>query len=46
MEKSHAEFLKMAIQIATENINGGGGPFGAVIVKNGPPPPFIFSVAI
>jgi len=34
MEKSHAEFLKMAIQIATENINGGGGPFGAVIVKN------------
>ncbi|HOE04294.1 MAG TPA: nucleoside deaminase [Bacteroidales bacterium] len=34
MEKTHAEFLKMAIQIATENINGGGGPFGAVIVKN------------
>lgn len=34
MEHKHAKFLKLAIEIATENIALGGGPFGAVIVKN------------
>ncbi len=29
------EFIKMACDIASENIDRGGGPFGAVIVKNG-----------
>lgn len=27
-------FLKMAIDLAVENVKSGGGPFGAVIVKN------------
>lgn len=27
-------FLKMAIDLAIENVKSGGGPFGAVIVKN------------
>ena len=30
-----AEFLKEAIKIAEENVSVGGGPFGAVIVKDG-----------
>lgn len=29
------EFMQRAITIAQENIDSGGGPFGAVIVKNG-----------
>lgn len=29
------EFMQMAIDLAKENIKNGGGPFGAVIVKNG-----------
>ncbi len=29
------EFIKMAIDLAESNIQEGGGPFGAVIVKNG-----------
>ena len=30
------KYIKMAIDLATENVNSGnGGPFGAVIVKNG-----------
>lgn len=29
------EFIKMACDIASENIDRGGGPFGAVIVKDG-----------
>lgn len=28
------EFMKRAIDLATENVRQGGGPFGAVIVKN------------
>lgn len=33
---SHSDFMQMAIDEATEGIlNGHGGPFGAVIVKNG-----------
>lgn len=30
-----AKFLKRAIQLAELSINNGGGPFGAVVVKNG-----------
>lgn len=34
--KTHNDFLKIAIDIATKNVeNGIGGPFGAVIVRNG-----------
>jgi tRNA(Arg) A34 adenosine deaminase TadA len=29
------DFMNKAIQCAVENIDNGGGPFGAVIVKNG-----------
>lgn len=28
------DFMKMAINLSLENIDAGGGPFGAVIVKN------------
>jgi tRNA(Arg) A34 adenosine deaminase TadA len=36
MEKDHSYFLKRAIQLAEEGMDKGqGGPFGAVIVKNG-----------
>lgn len=33
--KTKEDFLKRAIEIAKENIDRGGGPFGAVIVKDG-----------
>ena len=29
------QFMKRAIQIAADNVREGGGPFGAVLVKNG-----------
>ena len=29
------EFMKRAIQCSVDNVKNGGGPFGAVIVKNG-----------
>ena len=29
------DFMRRAIALSTENIKNGGGPFGAVIVKNG-----------
>ena len=30
------DFLRLAIQLATENVrSGAGGPFGAVVVRNG-----------
>ena len=28
-------FMQMAIQLSVENVDNGGGPFGAVIVKDG-----------
>ena len=28
-------FMQMAIDISVENVKSGGGPFGAVIVRNG-----------
>ena len=31
----NAEFMRRAIAIAIENIRAGGGPFGAVVVKDG-----------
>ncbi len=35
-QKIHEKFLQQAIRLAQENVNTGcGGPFGAVIVKNG-----------
>jgi len=34
--QGNAEFMKQAIQLATENVSSGhGGPFGAVIVRDG-----------
>ena len=30
-----AKFMQMAIDLSIENIDTGGGPFGAVIVRNG-----------
>lgn len=30
-----ARFMQMAIDLSIENIDSGGGPFGAVIVRNG-----------
>ncbi len=35
MKKDHKDFIKEAIQISFENQEEGGGPFGAVIVKDG-----------
>ena len=29
------KFMRMAIDLAVENVHNGGGPFGAVIVKDG-----------
>ena len=31
----HEDFMRQAIALAIENIKSGGGPFGAVIVKDG-----------
>lgn len=31
----HKDFMRQAIALAVENVAAGGGPFGAVIVKNG-----------
>ena len=34
--QSESDFMQLAIRLATENVRSGtGGPFGAVIVKNG-----------
>ncbi|MGY6276590.1 nucleoside deaminase [Methylomonas sp. MgM2] len=30
----HAEFLQAAIDLACENVTNGGGPFGAILVKD------------
>ena len=32
---THNDYMREAIQLATENVAKGGGPFGAVIVRNG-----------
>ncbi|MBR3977405.1 MAG: nucleoside deaminase [Bacteroidaceae bacterium] len=31
----HQDFMRKAIELAVENVRNGGGPFGAVIVKDG-----------
>lgn len=31
----HEEFMRRAIELAVENVKSGGGPFGAVIVRDG-----------
>lgn len=31
----HATYIRHAIELAERNLDGGGGPFGAVIVKDG-----------
>jgi len=33
--KEHQKYIRRAIELAAENIETGGGPFGAVIVKEG-----------
>lgn len=33
--KTKEYFMREAIRLSLENVNNGGGPFGAVIVKNG-----------
>jgi len=35
MLDKHIKFLKTAINLSQSNIDEGGGPFGAIIVKNG-----------
>lgn len=35
MSDNNNKFLKTAIELAQSNIDKGGGPFGAVVVKNG-----------
>ena len=32
---NHQDFMRKAIALAVENVDNGGGPFGAVIVKDG-----------
>ena len=29
------DFLREAIRVASESVDGGGGPFGAIVVRNG-----------
>ena len=35
MDNKHISFMRQAIQLAVDNVANGGGPFGAVIVRNG-----------
>lgn len=35
MSEKKKEYMRLAIRLATESVHKGGGPFGAVIVKNG-----------
>jgi len=35
MDSKSKQFMRQAIQLSLENIKNGGGPFGAVIVRNG-----------
>ncbi|MBO4588394.1 MAG: nucleoside deaminase [Bacteroidales bacterium] len=32
---THQDLMRLAIQLSEENVQNGGGPFGAVIAKNG-----------
>ena len=31
----HEQFMRQAIELASENVKNGGGPFGALVVKDG-----------
>jgi guanine deaminase len=33
--QSEQDFMQLAIRLATENVRSGGGPFGAVVARNG-----------
>ena len=35
MTEQDKRFIQMAIDLATENVRNGGGPFGAIVVKDG-----------
>ena len=35
MSKNHERFMREAIELSIKNVNRNGGPFGAVIVKDG-----------
>ncbi len=35
MEDANKKYMEMAIALAVENVRNGGGPFGAVIVRDG-----------
>jgi len=36
LQQADLQYMRMAIELATDNVlSGAGGPFGAVIVKNG-----------
>lgn len=35
MSKNHIDFMRKAIELSVNNIDDNGGPFGAVIVKDG-----------
>ncbi len=35
MSKNHIDFMRKAIELSVNNIDNNGGPFGAVIVKDG-----------
>ncbi|MDY0349580.1 MAG: deaminase, partial [Tenuifilaceae bacterium] len=35
MNETHQQFMREAIRLSIKNIDEDGGPFGAVIVKNG-----------
>jgi tRNA(Arg) A34 adenosine deaminase TadA len=35
MEPDHEQFMREAIKLSVDNVDNKGGPFGAIIVKNG-----------
>jgi guanine deaminase len=35
MMEHHEKYMRMAIELSVENIEYGGGPFGAIVVRNG-----------
>ena len=34
MDNKNEQYMRMAIQLAVENVKNGGGPFGAIIVRD------------
>lgn len=35
INEADAKFMQMAIDLSIENVRNGGGPFGAVVVRDG-----------